>query len=118
MVGAAQRFALHAASGALVPSGAALDGAAQHIVVHDAAGDLAAALSVVAGGAHRSGAGAADPADVWGYVLANGLTAGQTLVELHARIVLNTPPTDVNVQWVNGVLIHGTGAPPDHWRPA
>jgi len=44
--------------------------------------------------------------------------ADKAAMQLHARLVLNAPPVDVNVQWVNDVLIQGTGAPPDHWRPA
>lgn len=74
------------------------------------------------GGRYWGDGGSAAPpgasaAQIWNYVLSNGLSAGQTLVELHARIVLNSPRVEVNVKEVNDIEIQGTGAPPDHWRP-
>lgn len=141
VVGAAQRFALHTTSGALAAGDSAIAGSAAHqaahdaegaiaagpatvagsaahITTHDSTGDLAADAAAVAGVAFHSSAGVADPAAVWNYQLSNGLTAEQTLVAIYARLVLNTPPVDVNVQWVNDILIQGSGAPPDHWRPS
>ena len=53
------------------------------------------------------------PAEVMNYIFSNGLTAEQTIVEL----VQALPQFDVNVQWVNDILIQGIGAPPEHWRP-
>ena len=57
----------------------------------------------------------ADPADVWNYVLASGLTANQTVSEIHAMLSALTAgsvviPTDVKK--VNGSTIYGTGIYP------
>ena len=40
------------------------------------------------------------------------LTAAQVVAALQAVCI------PVNVKQVNDVVIQGTGAPPDHWRPA
>ena len=70
------------------------------------------------GDGSNTAAPGASAAQIWNYVLSNGLTAGATLVAIHERICLNNPRVEVNVKEVNDILIQGTGAPPDHWRPA
>ena len=81
--------------------------------------------------------GAADPAAVWSHMLANGLTAGQTLAGVHQMLsdltgsgpsageiaaavlaAMNTTPPGVDVRKMNGFAVVGTGSPGDLWRGA
>jgi len=55
-------------------------------------------------------------AAVWAHVLSNGKTAGQTLVELHA--LMTAGAAHVDVRYVNGVQIIGSGVSGDTWGPA
>lgn len=63
----------------------------------------------------------ATAAQIWAYVLPNGLTAAQNVVDIRAMLLAITtasPPLDVNVQWVNDRLVQGTGEEGDRWGPA
>jgi hypothetical protein len=61
-----------------------VSGTAQHIAAHDASGDLEAQEATVSGSAILIAAGASTPAAIWNYVLSNGLTAEQNLVQIYA----------------------------------
>jgi len=43
----------------------------------------------------RTGTGTADPAEVWAYVLGNGMTAEQTLLEVHAMLSAQGDAADI-----------------------
>lgn len=76
----------------------------------------------------------ANAAEVWSYVLSNGKTAEQTVVEAHAMLTallsgITSLPADVraelestaipvNVKKVNDVTIVGAGVPGNSMRPA
>lgn len=82
VIGAAQRIAAHATAGSLASGPASIAGAAAHLALHTSEGALAAGPATFAGVAvHSSGGGATDPAAVWAFVLSNGKTAEQTLLE-------------------------------------
>jgi hypothetical protein len=68
------------ANGALSAQNAAVAGVAARLALHDATGDLEASAAALAALAMRNSAGAG--AEVWGYLLSNGLTAGDTLVAI------------------------------------
>lgn len=73
-------------------------------------------------------------AEIWSYVLSNGKTAEQAVVESHAmltallsgiaslpadvRAELESTAIPVNVKRVNDVVLQGTGVPGDSMRPA
>ena len=81
VAGSAARLTLHTAEGAIAAGPATVAGSALHIAVHDSSGDLEAQSATVAGSAVLIAAGASTPAAIWNYVLSNGLTAEQNLVQ-------------------------------------
>ena len=62
----------------------------------------------------RSVAGPLTPADVWGYVMANGATAETNLLALLAGV--NVLLAGVNVQRINGAEVIGDGSEANKWR--
>lgn len=103
------------ATAAGVTGGLSLD-----IVVVGVVGNAAAAG--VTGAVSLSGGSGADPADVWAYELAPGVSAGQYVTEIHAMLTTLTGGSvvlPVNVKQVNDVTIAGAGvAGSNPWRPA
>ena len=95
------------ATAAGVTGGLSLD-----IVVVGVVGNAAAAG--VTGAVSLSGGSGADPADVWAYELAPGVSAGQYVTEIHAMLTTLTGGSvvlPVNVKQVNDKIIYGSGIP-------
>lgn len=95
------------ATAAGVTGGLSLD-----IVVVGVVGNAAAAG--VTGAVSLSGGSGADPADVWAYELAPGVSAGQYVTEIHAMLTTLTGGSvvlPVNVKQVNDKIIYGNGIP-------
>jgi hypothetical protein len=62
----------------------------------------------------------ASAAEIWNYVLPNGLTAGQNVVDIRAMLLQLTGGSlvlPVNVKQVNDIPIQGAGVSGNHWRP-
>jgi len=58
-------------------------------------GRIASTVSFGATSVVRTGSGTADPAEVWAYVLSNGLTAEQTLVQVHAMLLAGPTTAEI-----------------------
>lgn len=104
----------------LVATASLIPGSATGQQAASAAGvTLTATSSLLAGSASGAAPGACDPADLWGYVLSNGLTAAQNVVEIRSLLLALTGGTielPVDVRKMNGAPVTGTGQPGDLWR--
>jgi hypothetical protein len=96
-------------------------------VVASVQADLAGSYSV------QGAAGTLDPAAVWGYVLSNGKTAEENLVEIHAMLTSGsttasavwayvtrglTETVDANIIEVRDQPLTGVGSEANPWGPA
>ncbi|UOF79504.1 hypothetical protein [Caudoviricetes sp.] len=60
----------------------------------------------------------ATAAQIWAYILPNGLSAGATLAAIWEALQPDADPMlKVNVKKVNDVNVKGTGVPGDTWGP-
>ena len=114
--GTAARLALHTTTGALTGQGSTAAGLAARTRAHPTSGALTGPGSAIASAAARAAAGSvASAAAVWAHVMANGQTAEANVLAILAA--LTGPALPVDVRYVNGVQIKGTGVPGNTWGP-
>lgn len=111
------------AAGVVVAAAASLlAGSASGQQAAEAAGvTLVASSSLLRGSATGAAPGVCDPADIWAYMLPTGLSAADTVSQIHAMLTALTGGTielPVDVRKMNGAPVIGTGQPADLWRGA